>query len=1021
VKIARFTVGRPVFTTMAMLIAVVVGLVALSRLPIDLMPDLSYPTLSISTTYPNASPEEMEELITREVEEAVAAVPGVEEITSESGEGSSNVAIQFAWGTDLDAAANDIRDRLDRIIDRLPDEAERPQLRKFNPADFPILILGVASDLDPIELRQIIDEQLSYRIESVPGVAAVDIWGGLERQIQVRVLADRVQALGLPLDQVLESVRQANVNLPAGSIERGSAEITLRLPGRFRSLDELRNTVVATREGVPIYLHQIAEVSDTHAKITRVIRINGRPGVRLAVRKQSGSNTVAVADGVLREIARINADYPQLSLVPVIDTSAYIRRSIDNLSRSVLYGGSLAVLVLLFFLRDLRSTGVVAAAIPISVIATFGLIYFGGFTLNLMTLGGLALGVGMMVDNAIVVLENITRLRDEEGKPVEAAAVDGAEQVTAAVIASTLTTLAVFMPMVFLEGVSGQMFQQFALVVGFSLMASLVVALTLVPMLAARIMRSTRPDARPNALARFGAAAFGRVERAYGRALDAVLRHRPSTLLAAVTLFVVALLLVPLVGGEFMPATDEAEVRVNLEMAPGTRLELVDQRMREVEAIVAQAVPEARASAVSVGGTSRRPGDASKGEIRLSLVPAAERSRSSEEIAAALRPLLAHIPGATIRTRAGQGLFLLRMGGGAGERLSVEIRGFDLATLDKLAEDVRGAIQDVPGITDLRVSRESGVPEQVFRIDRERAADLGLSVGQIARTIQTAVGGSTAGQYREAGQEFDILVQLKGAEQLSTEQLLDLTLTGADGRSVALRSVASVEERRGPQVIERKNQQRIVEISGDVAGRSLLEVVRDVQERLATIPMPRNYGAMLGGDYEEQQEAFAELMLTLALAIGLVYMILASLYESLRDPLIVMLAVPLAAVGVVLTLLLTGTTFNVQSFIGIIMLVGIVVNNAILIVDQAKQLHRDEGASPVEAVREAGRRRLRPVLMTTLTTVLGLLPLALGIGEGAEAQAPMARAVVGGLISSTLITLLVVPVAYTLLHRERRA
>ena len=412
-KIAQLTVDRPVFTSMLMLIAIAIGLVALTRLPVDLMPDVSYPTLSISASYENASPEVVEELITRPLERAVAAVPGVVEITSISAEGSSQVSIRFDWGTDLDAAANDVRDRLDGVIASLPEEADRPQLRKFDPTAFPILILGVASQLDPLELRRLIDEQLSYRLERLPGVAAVDIWGGLQREIQVRVRREQLQALGLPLDQIVQALRDANLNLPTGSIVEGTADVTLRAPGRFASLDELRHTVVAQRNGVVIRLDQVAEVYDTHAEPTQLVRINGQPGVRLGVRKQSGSNTVAVADAVLREVARINAEFPQVELVPVIDTAQYIRRSLDNLSRSVLYGGSLAVIVLLFFLRDVRSTAVVASAIPISVIATFGLIYFGGFTLNLMTLGGLALGVGMMVDNAIVVLENTGQPSDE--------------------------------------------------------------------------------------------------------------------------------------------------------------------------------------------------------------------------------------------------------------------------------------------------------------------------------------------------------------------------------------------------------------------------------------------------------------------------------------------------------------------------------------------------------------------------------------------------------------------------------
>ena len=1022
-NIAHFTVSRPIFTVMATLIAVIIGGIALSRLPIDLMPDVNYPTLTVSTSYENASPEEMEELITRPMEGTVAAVPGVEEITSISGEGISNVRVQFAWGTDLDVAANDLRDRIDRITNTLPEDAERPQLRKFDVASFPILILGISSPLDPIELRQIIDEQIAYRIERMPGVAALDVWGGLEREVQVQLDADRVKALGLPLDRILQAIREANLTVPAGEVTRGNFEVTLRTPGRFNSLNELRNSVVAVREGAPIYLYQIATVEDTHRKITRIIRIDGEPGVRLAVRKQSGANTVEVARQVLREVERLNADFPQIRLVPVIDTSEYIQRSIDNVSRSILYGGALAVLVLLFFLRSLKSTLVVATAIPISIITTFALIYFGGFTLNLMTLGGLALGVGMMVDNAIVVLENITRLREEEQLDQSRAAIDGTQQVAAAIIASTLTTLVIFLPVIFAQGLAGALFQQLAYVVGFSLICSLLVALTLVPMLASRLLGSANRPVRMVASKRlrdWSARLFGHLEERYHQLLQGALRRRGWLLIMVTALFLGCLALTSWIGGEFMPATDEGEVRVNAEMEPGTRLEMVDRQLRKIESIVAAEVPEARASVVSIGASSYRPSAAATGEIRLSLVPAVERNRSSEQIATELRDKLVDIPGVVIRTRAGQGLFLLRrLGAGDQESLQVEIRGFALQTLDSLGAAVRDALSELPGITDVRLSREAGVPQELLRIDRERAADLGVSVAQVARALQTAIAGSSAGEYREGGDEIRILVKLQDAEQMNLEDILDLTIVNEDGEQVVLRNLVEPQSQRGPIQIERKDQQRIAMVLANISGRDLASVAEDVQERLRTIPLPRTYDITLAGDYEEQRRAFRELLITFVLAIVLVYMVMACLYESLRDPLIVMFSVPLAAIGVILILLLTGTTFNVQSFIGCIMLAGIVVNNAILIVDQASRLRRDEGRATRDAVIEAGRRRLRPILMTSVTTLLALLPLALGIGEGAEAQAPLARAVIGGLLTATFITLVFIPVVYTLFYRDK--
>ncbi|MBL26272.1 MAG: acriflavin resistance protein [Rhodospirillaceae bacterium] len=1022
-NVAGFTVRRPIFTVMMTLIAVTLGMIALHRLPIDLMPDVTYPTLSVQTSYENASPEEMEQLVTRLVEESVAAVPGVEEISSSSSEGSSSVRVSFAWGTDLDVATNDIRDRLERILDNLPEEAERPQIRKFDVNAFPILIIGVASQMDPIELRALVDDQMSYRLERIPGVAAVDIWGGMEREIHVDVYDQKIKALGLPLTQVRDAIRSANVTVPAGEIESGQYDISLMAPGEFTDLDQLRNTVVAVRNGAPIYLHQIADVIDTHEKITRHIRINGEPGIRLAIRKQSGTNTVQVAQAVHAEIDQLRKDFPQITFVPVIDTSTYIERSIDNVTQSILYGGSLAVFVLLFFLRNVRTTAVIAVAIPISVVTTFALIYFGGFTLNLMTLGGLALGVGMMVDNAIVVLENIARVRQEDRAEAREAAIGGTRQVAAAIVGSTATTLVIFLPMVFAEEVTGVMFRQLAYVVSFSLLCSLVVALTLVPMLASRLVQDpgTSGFARTRVgghFLRVSERGFQAVENAYGRLLSAALGHRFLTLAIIGLVFVASLALVSRIGSEFMPSADESEVRVDIEMEAGTRLPIVDDVLKQAEAIVAKSIPEMVSYVARTDGGGRRA--PASGEINIALVSPKERSRSSEEIAADLRGKLTDIPGTVIRTRAGQGLFLLRLNSSSQENLQLDIRGYDLKTLDQLADTVTAAIRDVPGITDARKSRQSGVQQHELRINRDRASDLGLSVEQVARTIEAAVAGTSAGNFRQGGQESRILVGIKDSERFSLDDVLDLTVTTDDGRQIALRNVVQLVRDRGPLEIQRRDQQRVISVYANIAGRELSRVVDDVRGELQSIPVPRNYDIVFSGDYDEQQSAFGELFLNFVLALALVYMVLACLYESLVDPLIVMMSLPLALIGVVAALLLTNTTFNVQSFIGCIMLIGIVVNNAILIVDQATQLVRNERMAVVTAVREAGRRRLRPILMTSLTTILALVPLALGIGEGSEAQAPMARVVIGGLLSASVITLVLIPTVYALIHRDRR-
>lgn len=1021
-RLTNFSVARPVFVTMAVLIVLLIGGISLMRLPIDLLPEIQYPTLTVATQYENASPEEVEELITRRVEEAVAAVPGVEEITSVSAEGNSNVRISFTWGTNLDVAAADVRERMDRIIPRFPEDAARPQLRRFDPAAFPILILGAASQLDPIELRELMEDIVQQRLERIPGVATVDVWGGLTREIQVNLDPGRVVALNLPLDGIRQSIMEANVLVPAGTIERDHRDVTVRTPGYFESLDELAGTVVASRDGAVVYLDQIARIDDTHERITRIVRINGEPGFRLAVRKQSGTNTVDVARRVLEEVERINRDVPQVQLTPITDQSGYIEQAIGNLSRSVMYGGALAILVLLFFLRNIRSTVVIATAIPISLIAAFSLMYLGGFTLNLMTLGGLALGVGMMVDNAIVVLESIARRR-EEGDHGAHAAIYGAREVTPAVVAGTLTTLAIFLPLVFVEGLAGVMFKQLGYVISFALACSLIVAVTFIPMLSARILRPAKSET--TGVAGWGISLgerwFKSLESAYVSLLQGALRVRWLTLILAVALFAGSVWTIPLIGAEFMPEADEGEVRVSVEMDVGIRLDQLDQTMHKVERIVLENIPEASNWVSQMGSSSWRPSGGNTGNVQVSLVPDDQRQRSSEQIAAALRPNLTNIPGAQVRTRAGQGLFLLRMGAPDGEPIQIEIRGFELPMLDAMARRIADAAEGIDGITDVRISREAGGLQELVRIDRDRAADLGLTVSRIARTLETAIAGSRAGEFREGGKEYIIRVRLEDSERLDPEDILSFTVTNDAGQPVALRNVVSFVPAEGPVLIDRKNQQRITTVSANISGRDLLSVVTDLRAALAEIPVPRNMDIIIAGDYEEQQEAFGELFLALLLAILLVYMVMACLYESLRDPLIVMFSVPMALIGVVLMFLITETPFSVPAYIGSIMLGGIVVNNAILIVDHATRMRRDHGRTPYEAVLEAGQRRLRPILMTSLTTMLALVPLAIGLGEGAEAQAPLARAVIGGLLSATVITLVIIPVLYTMFYPRYKA
>ncbi len=1010
------SVRRPVFTTMVTLILIVLGAVSLSRLQIDLLPSIELPTASVRTGYEGASPEVMERLITQIVEEIVATVPGVEEITSTSSEGSSRVNVVFEWGTDLDSAAIELRSTLEDEISELPDDIVRPRINKFSIDTFPVVIIGISSPLDPVELTQFIEDHVRHRFTQIAGIAQADLWGGFPREIRVEVDPDKINALGLSLNQVLDAIRDANLDLPAGQIEEGRYEVTLRAPAQFDNVQEIENTVVTMRDGAAITVGEIARVHDTYEKLTRQVRVNGERGVRIAIRKQAGANTVEISRRILEEIDKLNAEFPQVSIIPVINQGNFIERSIRNVARSVLYGGGLAILILLFFLRNVRSTLVISLSIPISIIATFALIYFGGLTINLMTLGGLALGVGMMVDSSIVVLENIFRLRDEHHEPVLKASSVGAWEVAPAIIASTITTLVIFLPVVFVKGVSGLLFREMAYVIAFALICSLLLSLSLVPMLASKLLEPKKSARPPNAwverITQKAEERFDRFNAGYLKMLRFALRHRWLVISVALALFVISLFLTPLIGTEFLPPSDEGEVRVSGEMEVGTRLELVDRQTRIMESIVYPAVPEAVSTVASVRGN--------EGDIRMSLVKASQRKRSNIEIAEDLRKRLeGKVPGMEIRTRAPQGQFLLDRLIGGSEGVTVEIRGFDLDVLKALSDRVAVSIEGIDGITDIDRSFDEGTPQEEFILDRRKIADLGLTPRDVTEIIETAIAGSRAGNYHSEGNAYRILVQLKDAEKRSLDEVLNLTLRTASGETVALRNLVTTVSSRAPQQITRKDQQRQVTVTANVAGRDLGSVAAEIQARLDEIPRPGNFEMRIAGNFEEQQEAAHELTIALLLSLLLVYMVLACQYESLRDPLVVMLSTPMAAIGVLLTLWLTNTTLNLQSGIGCIMLGGIVVNNAILLVDQASRLV-DGGSSLMDAVVEAGRRRFRPILMTTLTTILGLMPLALGLGEGTDAQAPLARAVVGGLAGSTIITLVLIPVVYTLVHSRRK-
>jgi HAE1 family hydrophobic/amphiphilic exporter-1 len=1021
-SIPRIAIERPVTMFMISMVIILLGGISLTRLPVDLMPDTQMPTITVRVNYTGVGPLEMEELVTRPIEQAVSAVAGLERVDSTSSEGSANVRLNFAWGTDLSEATDEVRTRLDRVRGRLPEDADPPTVFKFDSTSMPIMGIGVEGDFDPVTLRELAQNDLSPRLERVAGVAAVTINGGLRRQIRVDLSREKLTALNLSPDRIIQILRTENQNLPLGEINDADRTLLLRSPGQFTDINEIRNLIVLTREGVPVYLRDIATVRDTTEDRRSFLRINGTPGIRMSVTKQSGTNTIQIAEGVRKEIERINSDVDGIRLLVLDDQSKFIQRAIGSVTEHAMLGGLLVIAIIFLFLRDIKSTLIICTSIPVSVIGTFALLYFGGYTLNTLTFGGLALGIGMIVDAAIVVLENTYR-HLEMGKDRITAAIDGSEEVWSAILASTLTHIAVFVPMLFLTGVSSIMFGQLAAVVSFSLAMSLLVAVTIVPVLCSRLLDPPHAQhAGTGLMARLNRSidqALNNLDEFYARMLHKALAHRPTVFATGFALFAVAVILLPRIGYEFQPQTDEGEITVDAELAVGSRVEKTEAVLIGLEQKIRQVVPEATmliTQAGGGGGGGFGGGSTHRGNVNVRLVPRNERTRSNEVIAMQLRRDLSGIPGVIVRARpsGGQNQMMRGMGGGGGDgRLSIEILGHDLETSKNIAQDLKAMLDTTPGIADSRLQREEGRPELAVRVDRDKAALLGLTVTGVANTIRTNVAGTQAAMFRDAGNEYPIIVRLREEDREDVAEVGDVLLNTPSGQVLPAKNVMVIDRDTGPVSIERKNQERVQRVNAETE-TTLSKAVAAVQARMGEINVPKDFAVGFGNEVEEQAKSFNELRLVLILAIVLVYTVMASQYESLRDPFIIIFSIPLAAIGVVTMLLVTRTPFSMQAYIGVIMLAGIVVSNAILLVDYTNTLRIRDKMELRAALELAGRHRLRPILMTSMCTALGLVPMALGIGEGAELQAPLARVVIGGLLTSTIITLVFVPAMYTL-------
>ncbi|WP_053956615.1 efflux RND transporter permease subunit [Inediibacterium massiliense] len=1014
-NVSKTSVNRPVTTLMFMLIAVLLGTVCLTLLPIDLYPEMEIPVAIVSVNYSGAAPEEIETLITKPIEQSVATVSKLKKISSYSREGSSIVVAEFESSADMDMASLEMREKVDLVKKMLPDDASTPMVLKIDPNAQPIIQLGVSSNLEEGKLQSLVEDEIVSRFERIDGVASVDTYGGNEKEVKIKIDQDKLSGYGLSLSQIQNVLRSENMNLPGGKVHTGSKELLARTTGEFKSVEDIENVPIVLKSGEIIKLSDVSTITLDYKDKESLIRVNNKNAIGIAIKKQSVANTVKVAQKVLQEIAVVENDYPQINITVGVDQSEFINKSIRNVTENAVIGGLLAVVILYLFLRNLRSTFIVGIAIPISIVATFALMYFGGLTINLISLGGLALGIGMLVDNSIVVLENIYRLR-EEGTSIKEAAIYGAKEVGMAVFASTMTTIAVFLPIVFVQGFTAIVFKQLSFTVTFSLIASLLISLTIVPMLSSKILKVGEVKSRKHSGLSIGklldlfSLFIDKLGDIYGKILNFSLHHRKTTIFIGLFIFVASSALVGLIGAEFFPKEDEGMFTVNIEVPFGTSLEDTNHIVAQVENIV-KAIPEKEKVFTMVSSSEGFSTSASNSSTVIgALKKQEERKRSTEEIVNEVRKKVEMIPGADIKVSESSS-----MGGGGPQSsaIQIEIKGDDIDLLKSIGSDFEQFVKSVPGTADVSSDTEEGEPEARIILNRDVASFYGITTSDLANILKSSIDGSKATTFKFDGDEIDVNVSLQDHVKSSIENMKQILVKTPTGMVVPIGQIATIEYGNSPTQIKRIDQVRTVTISSDLHGRDLKSVTDDIKRKLDDYNLPSGYRYNFTGQQQDMIEAFSSLVKALILSIILVYMILASQFESLLHPFTVMLSVPFALSGGFIGLFLTHRALSVPAFIGIIMLAGIVVNNAIVLVDYINQL-RQTGVARTEAIQKAASTRFRPILMTTLTTVLGLLPLALGIGEGASTQAPMATVVVGGLSLSTVLTLSFIPVVYTI-------
>lgn len=1003
-NIANISIRQPHLIAMLVFGLIVVGLIGYFSIPVDLMPDISVPVVTITTVYPGASPDEVERDVSEPLEEGLSSLNGVKNVTTTSRENVSVTAVEFNLETSPVRAADDVREKVAAVRTSFPTDVQDPIIQRFDTASLPILVIGVVDNSKKMksdELRRLVDDKIKPRLDRVDGVADVAVNGGLVRQVQVNLKLDEMRVRRIAPQQVVAAMQTENLNLPGGTVQDKGQEISVRTPGNFVSVDEINNVIVSNTRGVPVYIKDVANVQDGFEDVVSYTRLNGIDSVSIQLRKQSGTNTVRVAQGVRDELARIGKDYPDLGVTIASDQSDFIRRSTEDSITDLILGGVFASLVVFIFFRDFRNTIVTIAGLPVIMIGTFAVMQAIGLSLNLITLLALSLAVGLVIDDAIVVRENIFRHMERGETPKEASS-RGTNEVSLAVVAMTFTVLSVFLPVAFTSGIIGKIFRDFGLTISIAVAISLIEAFTLAPMLSAYFFKQRVP--KPGHESEEGMASnLGWLDRGYRRTLGWTLSHKKISALIGLAVFLSIFALSRFVDVAFLPNVDGGVFQANLQLAPGTQLLKTDAIARQIETAMGQ-VPNVEAVFVTVGGN----GTPEIASFTIKMRDNGFLTQTEPEV----RRRFANVPALSFS--------FAGMAGAGGTGVTARPIGLNVngsgtfEELDAASQSVMNAIRDVPGLVDLDRSFQAGKPELHVNVDRNRASRMGLSTAAVGSTIRTLVNGTTATRYREPGREADIVVRLQSADRDRIDDILSLSIPSASGQIVPLGNVATLSSSAGPTAIRRVNRQPQVVVGANYIGRTQAAVNRDVQERLRQIKLPPGVTITAGSTLQQTNEGFSSLLFSMVLSVVFVYMVLTSQFGSFLQPFVLMLALPLSFVGAFLALLIARITFDMTAMIGIILLMGLVTKNSILLVDFTNRL-RDQGIGRDDALLRAGPIRLRPILMTTLALILGMIPVATGLGAGGNFRAPMAIAVIGGLITSTALTLLLVPVAYAIL------